>query len=605
MRRIQTLLSFAISLLLCGWELSPAVATPVLFSMSPRSAAAAGATITFIGRGFLSDNTVRFGNTTLQHIGVSGRVTVACATDPQCVRNTTQMLTFLVPANASPGDYAVSVQNSDGTSNAITLTVIPPLTVSNTNDLVNGCTSSPTCLIKHPGPDGISLREAIMAVNNVPGPNAITFAAALAGKTIKLSSRLPPITRGKITLTGLTTSTGQPNVTIDASQASNPGPVLFIAASHFTVSGLNFSSIPMNFNGIQIGGSGFGLMGHSVSSPAQVCCVQIIGNAFSNGTGDNTFAIFVAADISKESISDVTIANNSFSQLFEAINLQGGGGDAKNSVIENIIIFGNSFSQMTSNGTSAVEVGTTNGKNNVITSVQIVQNEFSGNLQGTVLDINGSTSGSSIKNTVIARNVFVGNLQAMGLEAGVNTGTTNNVIDNTQIVDNLVNLTGYKGKGAVTIQINDNQSGTNNKVTGVSFVNNTIYNGTSSAPPGWGVWVTSDGGVTGVSIWNSIFWGNESTPALNGITSSGQVSYTIIDQSGFSGVNGNINADPLFVNTSSGDFQLQSGSPAINAGTSVGAPSTDLDCQPFGKPPSIGAYELQGQNICSSTPPPP
>ena len=302
--------------------------------------------------------------------------------------------------------------------------------------------------------------------------------------------------------------------------------------------------------------------------------------------------------MSNETINDVTIANNSFSQLFEGINLQGGGAGASNSVIQDVIISNNSFSQMTSNGTSAVELGDL-GTNNIVQNVQIIQNTFTGNLQGVVADINGTSS--SVQNTIIARNVFVGNLQALGIVAGVNSDSDSNTVINTQIVDNLIDLTGYEGQGSATIQIIDSQSGgTNDKVTGVSFINNTIYNGTSGSPSGWGVWVTSSGGVTGVSIWNSIFWGNESTAPLSGIT-SGQVSYSIIDQSGFpNGVNGNINSDPLFVNSTSGEFGLQSGSPARGAGTSTGAPSIDLDCQSRASPPSIGAYELNGPNVCGT-----
>jgi len=288
----------------------------------------------------------------------------------------------------------------------------------------------------------------------------------------------------------------------------------------------------------------------------------------------------------------VTIANNSFSQLFEGINIQGGGLGVSNSVIQDVVVFGNTFSQMTSTGTSAVEVGA-GPTNDVTQRVQIVQNTFTDNFQGLVIAIGGASSGNLVQDVTVARNAFTGNLQALGVVAGVNSGSNNNTVMNTEIVDNLINLMGYEGQGSGTIQIIDSQSGgTNDKVTAVSLVNNTIYNGTSSDPPGWGVWVTSSGGVSGVNIWNTVFWGNESNPPLKGITSCAQVSYSIIDQSGFSGVNNNINSDPLFVNLSGGDFHLQSGSPARHAGTVAGAPAIDLDCQPRGSPPSIGAYEF-------------
>ena len=57
-----------------------------------------------------------------------------------------------------------------------------------------------------------------------------------------------------------------------------------------------------------------------------------------------------------------------------------------------------------------------------------------------------------------------------------------------------------------------------------------------------------------------------------------------------------VNANPLFVNytgTETGDYHLPSTSPAINAGTSTGAPLTDFDgiSRPVNTYDDIGAYE--------------
>src|SRR5688572_30463246 len=92
--------------------------------------------------------------------------------------------------------------------------------VSNTKDVVNGNTASPTTLRTSPGPDGISLREAIIAANNAAGPHTISFDAALAGKRIVLTAPLPRITRNGLTISGLKQPNGQPDLTIDGRTAS-------------------------------------------------------------------------------------------------------------------------------------------------------------------------------------------------------------------------------------------------------------------------------------------------------------------------------------------------------------------------------------------------
>src|SRR5437867_13009724 len=64
------------------------------------------------------------------------------------------------------------------------------LTVSTRNDVVNGDVSSPNALKTNPGPDGISLREAILATNAVPGPNTISFSSRSEERRVGKEGRL-------------------------------------------------------------------------------------------------------------------------------------------------------------------------------------------------------------------------------------------------------------------------------------------------------------------------------------------------------------------------------------------------------------------------------
>jgi hypothetical protein len=84
--------------------------------------------------------------------------------------------------------------------------------------------------------------------------------------------------------------------------------------------------------------------------------------------------------------------------------------------------------------------------------------------------------------------------------------------------------------------------------------------------------------ITGLNINNNIYYGTGGT-----VSYSPSITYTSRDDSdNLPGTN------PLFV--SSSDFHLQSGSPAIGAGTYVGL-SRDYDNRLWNNPPSIGAYE--------------
>jgi hypothetical protein len=481
------------------------------------------------------------------------------------------------------------------------------IVVSNRKDVVNGNTSSPRALAAAPGPDGISLREAILAANGAPGPHEITFGPGLADRTIALTAPLPPITRARITLTGLTTAGGRPRVTVDGHLAGSAGPTLYVRASSFTVRGLRFAFTPPHFSTIQIGGT----LPGGPAAPPLVAHARITGNVFRHdGSPTDGFAINVVTSLGVvgTTIRDVVVEGNSFRALFEGVNVTAAGRD---NVIEDVVVRGNTFAEMTAPGTGAVEVGGHDGIDNTVRRTRILRNVFTGNFIAVSLNINRdsgppcgcfdtTTTGNVVDDTLIKDNVFTGNLEAINIAAGAEATPgfppTGNTISATRIVNNAIDRSGFLGApGAAAIHVFDNHNGaTDNHVVGLAIVNTTIHSTDGLGPAG--VWLESTGGISGVSIRNTIFRGRPGGD-IDGVP-AGQVRNTIIDQVGYTGVNGNFDADPLFVKASAGDFRLGAGSPARGAGTSEGAPANDIDCRPRGAPPSIGAYEGKGRALC-------
>jgi parallel beta-helix repeat protein len=127
------------------------------------------------------------------------------------------------------------------------------------------------------------------------------------------------------------------------------------------------------------------------------------------------------------------------------------------------------------------------------------------------------------------------------------------------------------------------------RLVNVTIADNSASNGTG------GISFAADQPGGSLVILNSIlvFNGNDDLSCSNSACS---VAYSDV-QEGFAG-SGNISADPLFVDRAQGDYHLEFGSPAIDAGVSEGAPATDFEGDPRPvKEVDMGADEFSGDII--------
>jgi hypothetical protein len=182
------------------------------------------------------------------------------------------------------------------------------ITVTNDRDDEAGDTTSIAKLLAAPGPNGISLRSAMIAANNTPGPKAIRFAPALQGRAIQIGIRLPALTGGSLTIDGDTSGGGQPEITLDGSSGADKGMV--ISSNGNTVTHVRFSGFPDN--AIQFGCPG------AVCPPRTTSGNRILANTFvSNAANIVVISVTKGDPVAQAQLSgfaweDTEISDNTF-----------------------------------------------------------------------------------------------------------------------------------------------------------------------------------------------------------------------------------------------------------------------------------------------------
>lgn len=250
-----------------------------------------------------------------------------------------------------------------------------------------------------------------------------------------------------------------------------------------------------------------------------------------------------------------------------------------------------------------------------------------------------SLVGNNVLNNVTAHGVTVGGSNAGGGAGGggFSLSSVTALLQSNVISGNTSNLGGDGWGGGVDI----NQSTVTmqrNRILGNRM--NTAYNGGSGGVWAWQSNVTSandiyarnyDGigggdtstltlmndtlynnGYTGASVndsatllvTNTIIYSHETGLIENNLSAKLVGNYNLLSNTtNFDGgatgsANDILNQNPLFTNAASDDFHLANGSPAIDKGTSVGAPGVDFEGQsrPQGLGVDIGADERQTQS---------
>jgi hypothetical protein len=484
--------------------------------------------------------------------------------------------------------------------------------VSTASDALNGDVSSLSALKAKPGPDGISLREALAAADKTGGSATVTimFSAALNGKAIAPRTPLPPLRRDHLVLEGVAPDGSPARVTIDGGRAplNTLDELLLIQRSEVTVRGLRFTGMnPTGNHTFQepaiyvIGGQGFALTPGPTRQ--QLRNVQILDNVFDSReisfpdqsmVGPSGVIVYAGANAQ---MSGITIARNTFLHQTGSSDSVGIWANSSGARISGVTVEKNTFDQ----DANAVELADTL-RSPRLTGTRIVGNTITRGGNGITLD--GNAMNGTIDNTLIEDNSISGttlslNLDACAFDPRLAKKAYGDVISNTQIVNNLIHNNTASGEGNGIRLAGGNTTACASRVSGVTIENDTFVDDQPgdlfiATPNGPGA---SGSAISGVIVRNSIF----STPSGSPFYVTGPplvdqapdtVMNSLVSGPGWAGTNGNISGDPHFVDASHGVFRLAAGSPLINAGSTVGAPSDDLDGARRDAQPDIGAFEF-------------
>jgi hypothetical protein len=395
-----------------------------------------------------------------------------------------------------------------------------------------------------------------------------------------------------VTLEGPADDRGEPTVTLDASGVGGDvlKPALNVAASDFVLRGLRVVGVPPRSGAVRIRA---GATEDGAQGPHEVRNVLIEGNIFANdGIETTAYGVTLGMDPSAVDarVEGVLIRSNVFRHYRgdgTVVHLQNHG---SRGLIQDVTIQENVFVE----SEFPVELVNVQGSANRIVGTRVIGNRFQDNEDGTVLLNQGRpgvppATANQIADTLISGNTFIGNRRWAISFVGGFENADENTITNTRIVNNLI----VGGGDGILIRGGDT-GGRRNRVRGVQMVNNTAV-GLQTATAIHGNVGGAGNTIDDILATNSIFW-------MNGGDFNGDVNASVVRSSvtrQYGGTNGNISADPRFIDSAQLDFHLAATSPAIDLGEVAGAPAADLECHLRVGAPDLGALEFGASEIVS------
>jgi len=332
-----------------------------------------------------------------------------------------------------------------------------------------------------PGADHqISLREAIIAANNTPGADTITFASNLKGGTIVVGFNglpLPALCGGQTRINGDLNGDDGPDITLEGATFPVAAPTftsaagILILSSHNTINGLRIQHFP----------AGIRVRAGDLTNPGTVEHTRVTNNILAESKLDGLFV--ATGDVPDSLVAHTTITQNEVSNnarfgVFIVASLSNAG---SNSQIDHTRITDN---EVTGNRSVGIFVGSILGDHNVITDAFIAHNTVSGN---NLFGINASSgiagADGNILDVFIKDNTVADNgVGGIRVNAGQDNSSNNRIV--AQVRGNTVErnhqICGILANAAVGAS-NPVATGTStNNVLDVGIMRNTVRSQTGA-----------------------------------------------------------------------------------------------------------------------------